>query len=230
MDPIDFEITDQYNKKKKKKRYSNHNAARRLNRLEAKRQCYCPSITAEQDTLLFDEQPDDFIIDNTNLKNHHHEHVNDYDDHLIEFAANECIELDEDDDCELSSILDYTFDDTDLLEEINSNGDDSITLDPIPLHNYTITSTYDYCEAFTKIVRQANLSRESVNDLLSLLKSGLPVPNNLPCTEEQLLVLLGVDELFTKRSICLVCYKEFNYKNKICPLGCSVDKKSIGYM
>lgn len=201
MDPVDFHLTNQFNEKKKKERYSNHNAARKLNRIEAKRQCYCPSITAKQDTLLFDQQPIDFIIDNANLENHQHEYFNDYDDHLIEFVANEFIELDDDDNYELPCILDYSSDDTDHLDETNSNADDSVKLDSIPLHNYTLTSTYDYCEAFTKIARQANLSRQSVNDLLSLLKSGLPVPNNLPRTEEQLLVLLGVNELFTKRSI-----------------------------
>ncbi|CAF1326904.1 unnamed protein product, partial [Rotaria magnacalcarata] len=230
MDPLDFQLTKQYNEEKKKERYSSHNAARRKSRLEAKRQCYSQSITTTQDIAFVNKQHVDSIIDNAYLENHHHEHVNDHDNYFIQFDTNELIEFDEDDDYNIRSVLNYAYDDTDPVEETHSDAEDSVTLDIVPLHNYTITSTYDYCEAFTAIARQANLSRQSTNDFLSLLKSGLPVPNNLPSTEEQLLLLLGVDELFTKRSICLLCFKEFNYMNKICSRGCSTDKKSIGYI
>lgn len=97
----------------------------------------------------------------------------------------------------------------------------------VPLHDYTSNSTYDYCQAFTTIARQANLSKTSTNEFLSLIKSGLPTPNYLPPTEEALLLLLGVEDLFTKRSICLSCFHELDVNEKICSLCRSTDKNLI---
>ncbi|CAF4947787.1 unnamed protein product, partial [Rotaria socialis] len=59
---------------------------------------------------------------------------------------------------------------------------------------------------------------------------GLPIPNNMPTTEQELLLLLGVNELFTKRTICLLCYNEFSYDSKFCPRRCSTDRSSIAYI
>ncbi|CAF3446219.1 unnamed protein product [Rotaria socialis] len=49
----------------------------------------------------------------------------------------------------------------------------------------------------------------------------------MPTTEQELLLLLGVNELFTKRTLCLLCYNEFSYDNKFCPQRCSTDRSSI---
>ncbi|UJR17710.1 hypothetical protein I4U23_004608 [Adineta vaga] len=87
-----------------------------------------------------------------------------------------------------------------------------------------------YCEAFVRAARQANLSKLGTNNFLSLIKSVLPVPNNLPVAEEELLTLLNVINLFTKRTICLLCKEEFDNREKFCPLCCSTDKRSIAFI
>ena len=127
--------------------------------------------------------------------------------------------------------LNDIYDETISIETVLSNDDDGwIAPIKMPLHHYTLQSTYDCCKAFTIISRQANLSKKSTDDFLSLIRSRLPCPNNIPSSEEELLHLIGVEELFTKRSICLLCYNEFSYEDKICPGCCSIDKYSIAYM
>jgi hypothetical protein len=71
----------------------------------------------------------------------------------------------------------------------------------VVLHNYTLNSIHDYCEAFATVTRQGNLCERSTNNFLSLIKYGLPNSNYMPSTEEELLLFLGVEELFTKQCI-----------------------------
>ncbi|CAF3738937.1 unnamed protein product [Rotaria socialis] len=143
------------------------------------------------------------------------------------FIENTSEELNQGNDYEISIISNDAHAGTPLTEKAQSDDEDCVSLEKVPLHDYTIDSTYDYCEAFTIVARHANLSKKSTNDFLSLIKSGLPIPNNMPTTEQELLLLLGVNELFTKRTLCLLCYNEFSYDNKFCPQRCSTDRSSI---
>ena len=120
--------------------------------------------------------------------------------------------------------------DSEQIEQANSNDWDSISQSILPLHNYTTNLTFDYCEAFTSLARQANLSKAHTRDFLSFIKLGLPVPNNMPSTEEELWSMLGVQDLFNKRAICLLCCCDFDYKQKMCPQCRSSDKTSIAFV
>ncbi|CAF4236679.1 unnamed protein product, partial [Rotaria sordida] len=130
-----------------------------------------------------------------------HECINGNSNRLIKYTSKE---LNVDNDDAISIMLNYGYNETVTIEEEQSDDDSSVLPDKLSLYNYTIDSNYDHCEAFTIIARQANLSKNSIDDRLSLIKSDVPVPNNLRLTEEKLLLLLGVTELFTKRSICLL--------------------------
>lgn len=99
-----------------------------------------------------------------------------------------------------------------------------------PLHHYTNTSTLEYCENFTSLSRKAHLCKTHTDDILSFIKSGLPIPNNLPSTHKELVSLLNVDDLFTKRCICLSCVRSFEYQEKICSHCRSTDRTSIAYV
>jgi hypothetical protein len=51
----------------------------------------------------------------------------------------------------------------------------------------------------------------------------------MPSTEEELLLFLGVEELFTKQCIYWLRYNEFAYKEKVCSVCRSTDRNSIAY-
>ncbi|CAF0963255.1 unnamed protein product [Rotaria magnacalcarata] len=166
---------------------------------------------------VFDDESDSEDEDNHQLSNDNNHY----------FIENTSEELNQGNDYEISIISNDAHAGTPLTEKAESDDEDCVSLEKVPLHDYTIDSTYDYCEAFTIVARQANSSKKSTNDFLSLIKSGLPIPNNMPTTEQELLLLLGVDELFTKRTICLLYYNDFSYDNKFCPQCCSTDRSSI---
>jgi hypothetical protein len=120
--------------------------------------------------------------------------------------------------------------DTDETEA--SQPDESEAKSPVKnrLHHYSNTTTYDYCATFTSLSRKANICKRHSNALLSFIKSGLPVPNNMPSTGKQLLSLLNVDELFTKQSICLPCARVLDYQERTCSQCHSTEKTALAYV
>ncbi|CAF1525326.1 unnamed protein product [Rotaria sordida] len=228
MNSIDFNLAHLYGQQKRKERYNKHNAARRRIRLTQKKSCFPHISTTIQHKPSIFEQNIMEIIENEDFSLYDdHECINGNSNCLIKYTSKE---LNVDNDDAISIMLNYGYNETVTIEEEQSDDDNSILPDKLSLYNYTIDSTYDYCEAFIIIARQANLSKNSIDDKLFLIKSDVPVPNNLRPTEEKLLLLLGVTELFTKRSICLLGDNEFNYQQKICSQCCSTDKNSIAYV
>jgi hypothetical protein len=223
MDPIDYEFGHQYGEQQRKERYNKRNAARRKIRLEEKKMCCFHSPTAPQYKSSIIKQNTEPIIQNDDTLYADQQLAD-----IVKYYSVICTSPVpvEENDYDISIVLSDVYDETETIP----SDDDYVSPIKLPLHNYTMDSTYDYCEAFTIVARQANLSKTSTNNFLSLIKSGLPTPNQLPSTEEELLLLLGVDNLFIKRSICLLCCEEFDYREKNCSQCRSTDKNSIAYV
>jgi hypothetical protein len=75
-----------------------------------------------------------------------------------------------------------------------------------PLHLYTDVACINFLSGFLRIVRSSNICKSQAQQFLSLIKSALPEPNNLPDTMAKLLRELDIDyDLFVKRVVCTCC-------------------------
>ena len=116
-------------------------------------------------------------------------------------------------------------------EAINSSSEDSNeeheALSNTRLHLHTKVTILDCCKDLSTFLRRANVNKSHSSSLLKFIKSLLPVPNNMPCSTENLLSLLGVRDLFVKQAVCLVCNQYFDYGKSQCPLCQVADEKQI---
>ncbi|CAF0969981.1 unnamed protein product [Rotaria sordida] len=87
---------------------------------------------------------------------------------------------------------------------------------PQLLHRFTSIPTKSYCIELLKLFRAANICKSHSKRLISLIQSILPVPNNFPSTFEDLLSLLNIEDLFFKRSVCLICKTDLHFNEKKC--------------
>ncbi|CAF4598965.1 unnamed protein product, partial [Rotaria magnacalcarata] len=95
------------------------------------------------------------------------------------------------------------------------------------LLEYTNVSTKYYCTDLLNYLRAADISKSHSTHLTTLIKSILPTPNHLPATMDDLLLFMNIDNLFSRRSICLICKGDLEYKQRKC-LNCKCcDEKSI---
>ena len=226
MDRIHFQVALFHSQAHREKRYTKHNIARKKLRVRGKKfNCYDLIATTPRTPSIVEVNDRSIAEDHENLCG-----LCDNDDDCQSIEKREESQnefppafADDANDCRNSTISTDTHDSI----HITLSEDEISSPVKVPLHDYTSNSTYDYCQAFTIIARQANLSKTSTNELLSLIKSGLPTPNQLPPTEEALLLLLGVEDLFIKRSICLACLHELDLNEKICSLCRSTDKNLI---
>ncbi|CAF4500060.1 unnamed protein product [Didymodactylos carnosus] len=229
MNSIEAEIEVKYEQQKRRERYGKRNDSRRRKRLEKQILDY-PDVSSptqhtkkifERTTTLNGEDDHSTFVCDAD------EYDTDDNNHLIEYRFNE---QEETNGIETNSMSFHIFDDVEPTEHIQSNNHYSSASLVLPLHDYTNNLTFDYCENFMFLARQANLSKKHTNDLLYFISTGLPVPNNMPSTEKQLLSIPDVQELFTKRCVCLLCYRDFDYEQNICPQCGSLNKNSIAYI
>lgn len=232
MDPVSSKFAVECSQLKRssrnfKKNFSKHKKRLVLFELE---QLYCHDAkTNNEETYVHEKSEHDEITccNHTNVMVNEKDESNDEEDFNIMINESKNYE-------ESSRCVDFDHDDAQDAAEtesfILSNEPDSSEVLDLSLHNHTSVSALEYCEAFTTIARKANLCKLHTNDFLSLIKSGLPFPNHLPSTEKELLVQLNVNDLFTKRSVCLLCGVYFSYHEKICPNCRSQDKTSIAYV
>ena len=215
MDPIESKFASEYERFTKRNRYDTRNIARKLSRWK-------------RDELL---SPNSCPSDE-NRSSVDHRRMNDV-PHQINEIENCIIHNVKSDEIIITDLLRPPNDDgkdrsdsnisacgvegdVTSVEDDESSTENLLLPTKTYLHDHTIYSTNDYCAMFMDLSRKAKLCKSNVNDFLSFIKSGLPVPNNLPSTEKQLLALLDVEDLFTKRSICLSCYDEINYRQTTC--------------
>ncbi|CAM4892675.1 unnamed protein product [Rotaria socialis] len=116
-------------------------------------------------------------------------------------------------------------DDTDCSTSDNDSSE--AESEEVCLHEYTNVSTKYYCTDLLNYLRAADISKSHSTHLITLIKSILPTPNHLPATMDDLLLFMNIDNLFSRRSICLICKGNLEYKQRKC-LNCKCcDEKSI---
>ena len=94
----------------------------------------------------------------------------------------------------------------------------------IPLHYFTNVLTHEYCQDLLKILRSANICKSQSNELISLVKSALPEPNNMPSSMRELLSMMNIEDLFTKRRVCILCKCELSSNQNFCTKCQSTDR------
>ncbi|CAF2038300.1 unnamed protein product [Rotaria magnacalcarata] len=174
----------------------------------------------EEVQVIIDE--DDDRIDNVlNSDNDQDESLND----------NFCIDSDA-----VGGMINCEYDEYNNNDLNNDNATDCSTSDndsseaaseEVCLQEYTKISTKYYCTDLLNYLRAADISKSHSTCLIALIKSILPTPNHLPATMNDLLLFMNIDNLFSRRSICLICKGDLEYKQRKC-LNCKCyDEKSI---
>lgn len=241
MDTITSEFEQQCAVIKRRKKYDRRNAVRQRNRLIKNRSLYPDLLMHER---IKRATAGERVL--TNVGIHQFDFLVDADDSVEQIntgdpirnvipddpigntVTNDFYHFPEANDVQEASDLSRTHaDDTESMQDVESIISDQNHHIHVRLHEYTRTTTLDYCEAFAKLARRANLCKTHTTDFLSFIEAGLPVPNHMPITEEKLLDLLAVEDLFTRRSICLLCHRQFDYRERVCPQCASSERSMI---
>lgn len=102
-----------------------------------------------------------------------------------------------------------------------------------PLHPYTNVTCTEFLSDFLSLLRSANVCKARSEELLTLIRSALPEPNNLPQTIAKLLRDLDIDhDLFMKRVVCTSCKSDLvSMSVHQCPACSAIDqsKRAIIY-
>jgi hypothetical protein len=94
--------------------------------------------------------------------------------------------------------------------------DPPVTSADTRLHQYTNVTTDTYCRDLLKTLRNAKICKSQSNVLISLLKSVLPEPNNMPSSLKNLLAFAKIENIFTKRKVYLECKLVVPYDQNFC--------------
>lgn len=227
MDAIELELGNQYARKKKQERYAKWNIERRRLRRERNLLLY-PALLIKPKNIQIIGHGEIRVLEETNQDMCVKQSIDVIDEINVENGWNILVQNNDHDVERWSAtsleLLEET-DDENHLNLFNSSQPDSILL-----HHYTSCPTVDYCESFVTFTRRANLSKLHTDNLLSLIKSGLPVPNSLPSTQKELFDLLDVQELFSKRVICLYCYTELDNKRTSCDRCPATKRNMVAYV
>ncbi|CAF3141576.1 unnamed protein product [Rotaria sp. Silwood2] len=163
MNLLEFNIAHKFGEQKRRTRYYIPNTARRKKRLLAKISPHSHLPTATECAQSQSEENKNITIDDNDYSLYNDIlSCNESYGCLAKYASQESNVVN---NYETSTMLNDAYDERTHDEETQSDEDECVSPDKTPLHNYTINSTYSYCEAFTVIARQANISRKSTNDL-----------------------------------------------------------------
>jgi hypothetical protein len=92
----------------------------------------------------------------------------------------------------------------------------SITTPDTRLHYFTNILTNEYCHSLLRTLRDAKICKSQCNAVITLLKSALPEPNNMPSSLKQLLTAMNVENLFVTRKVCIACEREVPTEQNVC--------------
>jgi hypothetical protein len=217
---IDLEYDILFNQEQKKKKYDKNNSNARTKK----------TIAEQGDELLYLAQ--NKLVDEYSLNSvlsgteRCHELIENQNDN-IEFTLDDNVDssLNENypmifSDTQQASDNNYDeksdFDSDEFIDDSSCDNDYEylFTENPQSVHQFTSTSTNSYCIELLKLLRDANVSKSHSKRFISLIKSILPIPNNFPSKFEDILPLLNVQDLFIKRSVCLICKTDLPFKEK----------------
>ncbi|CAF1544137.1 unnamed protein product, partial [Didymodactylos carnosus] len=85
---------------------------------------------------------------------------------------------------------------------VSGDNDNRPSIPQQRLHNYTNILTFDYCEDLLTVLRNAHVSKSQSDHIIKLIKSALPISNNLLNTLKGILSETNINDIFTKRSVC----------------------------
>lgn len=230
MDFIDLVIETKYGQYKRQERYNKKNSARRIKRLQKQQRIYPDLLISIHDKQ--NERTETVINNTVDLHDDDFIGQHEYEARTLNQSTESTLENHKENNEDIISNSTFQiYNDSEQDERGLSNDDeDSNEASMLPLHYYTNNVTLDYCEKFAILARQSNLSKLHTNAFLSFIKSGLPVPNNMPSTEKEIRDILGVQDLFTKRCLCLLCSFNFDYKQITCPRCSTSDKTLVAFM
>lgn len=95
------------------------------------------------------------------------------------------------------------------------------------LHYFTNVSTNEYCRNLARFLRDGNICKSHSNRLITLIKSVLPHPNYMPSSISELYTMMNVEDLFTRRKVCITCKLELSCNEILCQQCQSTDQKTI---
>jgi hypothetical protein len=107
-----------------------------------------------------------------------------------------------------------------------TNTQSTLSVQTTRLHHFTNISTNDYCRNLGRFLRDAKICKSQSNQLISIIKSVLPQPNYMPSSTAELYRLMNVDDLFTRRKVCITCQLELPLNEHICQQCRSTDQKT----
>ncbi|CAF1237518.1 unnamed protein product [Didymodactylos carnosus] len=113
---------------------------------------------------------------------------------------------------------------------VSGDNDNRPSIPQQRLHTYTNILTLDYCEDLLGVLRNAHVSKSQSDHIIKLIKSALPIPNNLPNTLKGILSETNINDIFTKRSVCTVCQTDLLYTETTCPKCILSDVRSIAHV
>ena len=82
---------------------------------------------------------------------------------------------------------------------------------------------------FLQLRRASQISKRESENFLSLIKSLLPFPNQMPKDMNRLLTGLGTTNYFNKKTICILCEKEFKSNQQFCAECSKKEKQYCSY-
>ena len=167
------------------------------------------------------------IFHQLNSDGDHFDHINNRETFINNGKCTEVVDEKQSDTTTSNDLINLhsVLDDMKGSSSSDSSDDQSVERPKTRLHLYTNLSTIDCCEGLSIFLRQANVNKSHSSTLLKLVRSFLPVPNNMPESNEELLSLLNVEDLFTRRSLCLECNQSMNYQDEQCSFCQCVDQK-----
>lgn len=83
---------------------------------------------------------------------------------------------------------------------------------------------------FLELIRASQISKRESEKFLSFIKSLLPFPNQMPKDMNRLLTGLGTTNYFKKKTICILCEKEFKNNQQFCNECSKKEKKYVAHI
>ena len=115
----------------------------------------------------------------------------------------------------------------DIHYHVGDSRNSSSAAQTIRLHPFTGVLTQECCLNLTKIISNENICKLQSNRLISLIKSALPEPNNMPSSLKESLPMMNIEDIFTTRKVCILCKRELLYDEKFCKNCLSTNKTTI---